>query len=114
MTGRFSENLTPPYYAVIFANQRTAQGESAYEQAAEQLAEIAQDMPGYLGLESTRDDTGFGITVSYWETEEAIRNWKMHADHAAAQESGKTDWYAHYELRVAKVERAYSGPQGRN
>jgi len=41
-------------------------------------------MPGYLGVESVRGDDGFGITVSYWSTEEAIRNcsktpntWKL-------------------------------------
>ena len=27
------------------------------------------------------------------------------------QERGRADWYAHYELRVARVERAYSGPE---
>jgi hypothetical protein len=26
---------------------------------------------------------------------------------------GKERWYSHYELRIAKVERAYAGPQGR-
>ncbi len=113
MTERFALNLTPPYYAVIFPNQRSGKDETAYAAAGERLAELAQDMPGYLGLESTRDEAGFGITISYWETEEAIKNWKEHADHLAAQEKGKSDWYAHYELRVAKVERAYSGPQGR-
>jgi hypothetical protein len=30
-----------------------------------------------------------------------------------AQRLGKERWYSHYELRVAKVERAYSGPEGR-
>jgi len=26
---------------------------------------------------------------------------------------GKERWYSHYELRVAKVERAQAGPEGR-
>ena len=26
---------------------------------------------------------------------------------------GKERWYSHYELRVARVERAYDGPEGR-
>jgi len=30
-----------------------------------------------------------------------------------AQRLGKERWYSHYELRVAKVERAYAGPEGR-
>lgn len=110
---RFAENLTPPYYAVVFANQRTAVDDTGYETTAERMAELAATMPGYLGLESTRDEAGFGITVSYWESEAAIRHWKAQAEHEHAQQQGKSTWYEHYELRIAKIERAYAGPQGR-
>lgn len=71
------------------------------------MVELAKTMPGYLGVESTRDSSGAGITVSYWETEEAIRNWKHNAEHTGAQEAGKSTWYSDYAVRVAKVERAY-------
>ena len=42
-----------------------------------------------------------------------IAAWKANVAHQRAQQLGKEQWYAHYELRVAKVERAYSGPEGR-
>jgi hypothetical protein len=45
--------------------------------------------------------------VSYWSSQEAIAAWKEHAEHKLAQEAGKRVWYADYQLRVAKVERAY-------
>ncbi|MBT2130405.1 antibiotic biosynthesis monooxygenase family protein [Aliiroseovarius lamellibrachiae] len=54
-----------------------------------------------------------GITVSYWKDEASIAAWKAQAKHLVAQKMGIEQWYAHYELRVAKVERAYSGPEGR-
>jgi len=63
------------------------------------------DEEGYLGHESAREEVG--ITVSYWTSEEAIRNWKAHAEHRIAQETGQSDWYQNYCVRVAKVERAY-------
>jgi hypothetical protein len=50
---------------------------------------------------------GFGITVSYWTTEEAITGWKAHLQHKPAQETGKRVWYADYYMTVARVERAY-------
>ena len=74
---------------------------------AQRMAELARQQPGYLGVESVRGADGFGITVSYWQSEEAIRNWKFQAEHQVAQETGIKNWYEHYELRVAKVERAY-------
>ena len=70
-------------------------------------------MPGYLGIESARGADGVGITVSYWASEADIANWKRHTEHRTAQDRGKKQWYEHYELRVAKVERAYNGPAGR-
>ncbi len=96
----------PPYYAVIFSSQRT-EGDRGYARMAERMMELASKQPGFLGAESVRGADGFGITVSYWSSEEAIAAWKAHAEHQPAQEAGKRVWYADYQLRVAKVERAY-------
>lgn len=69
---------------------------------------LATQQPGFLGAESARTPSGFGITVSYWRSLDAIADWKAHAEHKIAQEMGKSDWYIHYELHIAKVERPYS------
>ena len=109
----FSKLPAPPYYAVIFCSQRPendAGADDGYNEMAEQMAELATTMPGYLGRESARGSDGFGITVSYWQDEVAIAHWKANMDHKAARDYGRTRWYEHYELRVAKVERAYGKP----
>lgn len=102
----FARTPKPPYYAVIFSSHRTP-GDNGYGQMAERMLELAARQPGFLGVESVRGADGFGITVSYWESDEAIAAWKRHTEHAVAQDLGKTLWYESYELRVAKVERAY-------
>lgn len=109
---RFAPLPKPPYYAVIFAAQRTT-SEQGYGEMADQMGKLAALQPGYLGVESTRDQDGFGITVSYWADEAALKGWKQVSQHMLAQKLGKTRWYEHYSLRVAKVERAYEGPMGR-
>lgn len=43
-------------------------------------------------------------------SEAAIAAWRVHAEHRIAQESGRTRWYEHYEIRVARVERAWGKP----
>lgn len=96
----------PPYYAVIFSSQRT-EGDRGYVHMAERMMELAARQPGFLGAETVRGADGFGITVSYWSSEEAIIAWKAHAEHKPVQETGKRVWYADYQLRIAKVERAY-------
>ena len=102
----FARTPEPPYYAVIFTSLRS-DGERGYGQMSERMVRLAAEQPGFLGIESARGDDGFGITVSYWSSEEAITDWRAHLEHKAAQAAGKRVWYANYELRVAKVERAY-------
>jgi heme-degrading monooxygenase HmoA len=106
----FAATPEPPYYAVVFSSQRSAHGEAGYEQMAARMVELAAQQPGFLGAESARGADGFGITVSYWTSAEAISAWKAHAEHEVARRLGRTAWYSHFELRVAKVERAYGGP----
>jgi len=102
----FAATPAPPYYAVVFSSQRSA-GDAGYARMADRMVELAAQQPGFLGVESARGADGFGITVSYWADERAIAAWKAQLEHLAAQELGRRRWYAHYELRVAKVERAY-------
>ena len=113
MSDRFSDMPDPPYYAVIFANQ-LSENDAGYHAMAEKMEELAKTMPGYIGRETTRDAAGFAMTVSYWTDEDAIRNWKAQADHLAGQKIGMDRWYSHYRLRVARIERHYSGPDGRD
>lgn len=107
----FAKTPNPPYYAVIFTSVR-APADNGYEEMAHRMVELAGRQPGFLGVESSREHNGFGITVSYWASLEDIEAWKAHAEHMVAQEYGKEHWYERYEVRVAIVERAYSKPCG--
>lgn len=98
---------SPPYYAVIFTSRRTEEEDRSYNDMADRMVTLASEMPGFLGVESVRCADGLGITVSYWESEDSIREWKTHSEHQVAQETGKNVWYADYAIRVARVERAY-------
>ena len=80
---------------------------------ADAMVSLASQQPGFLGIESARGSDGVGITVSYWSSEEAIRNWKRNTEHQVAQRLGKTQWYEGFVVRVAKVERAYGKPASR-
>lgn len=104
---KFAATPEPPYYTVIFASQRR-EGDDGYASTAERMLELAAQQPGFLGVESVRDADGFGITVSYWASAEAISAWKANAEHRLAQQRGRRDWYERFELRIARVERAYS------
>ncbi|WP_338355953.1 antibiotic biosynthesis monooxygenase [Yeosuana marina] len=93
-----------PYYAVIFTSTQNENIEG-YTEMANAMEELAKQQQGFIGLDSARNDVG--ITVSYWESLEAIKNWKQHTDHLVAQQKGRQDWYSWYNVRICKVEREY-------
>jgi len=99
----------PPYYAVIFTSRRT-EGDRGYGDMSARMVELAAKQPGFLGVESARGADGLGLTVSYWRDEASIAAWKRDTQHQQAQRAGQQTWYADYQVRVAKVERAYGKP----
>lgn len=107
MPSPFATLPAPPYYVVCFSSART-DVDNGYGDMADAMGDLASQQPGFLGVESTRGADGFGITNSYWADEASIRNWKTVVDHLTAQREGRKQWYNHYDVRVAKVERAYS------
>lgn len=94
----------PPYMAVIFSSV-LAVDDPDYAAASRRMIELAGTMPGFLGLDTARD-SNLGITVSYWIDEKAVRAWREHPEHLEVQARGRRDWYARYDLRVARVTRA--------
>ncbi len=96
----------PPYFAVIFTSRRNEQTDDGYGATADRMFELAWEQPGFLGYETARSE-GLGITVCYWEHERGIAAWKTETEHLAAQREGRARWYDSYELKVARVERAY-------
>lgn len=112
MADGFAQTPAPPYYAVIFTSHRR-EGDEGYGAMASAILDLALSQPGCLGAESARGAGGVGITVAYFRDEASIAAWKANTAHLHAQQLGKARWYDHYEVRVARVERAYSGPEGR-
>ena len=104
----FADTPQPPYTAVIFTSLRAVGGDNGYAETAARMIELARQRPGYLGIESARDEqTGTGITVSYWTDEWAAHAWKEDSEHLQAQRRARDEWYVDYRVYVATVKRAY-------
>ena len=97
-----------PYYAVIFTSVRTAV-DDGYGVMSDRMMELAVNQPGFLGVDSAREEVG--ITVSYWTSLEAIKQWKANAEHIIAQKTGREKWYHSFTTRICRVEKEYSFQQ---
>ena len=90
----------PPFYAVIFTTTLSDQQEG-YVEMAKKVEELAQQQPGFLGMDSARAE--IGITISYWASLDAIDLWRKNAEHGKAKALGKSKWYAAYDMKICKV-----------
>ncbi len=93
-------------YAVIFTSQHS-KNTDGYAEMDLRLEELVKTMPGFLGVNSCRNEQGFGITISYWKSLEDIKHWKTNPAHQQAQQLGKEKWYQHYKIKICKIEREY-------
>mgnify|MGYP002648820607 CR=1 FL=1 len=97
----------PGTIAVIFISQRADADEDGYDAAANEMAELVQRQPGYLGVDSVREANGLGITVSYWADEASAIAWRDNEEHSAIRDRGRAGWYVHYDTVIARVTRSY-------
>lgn len=102
--------MTLHCYAVIFTSQRSSGDDDAYQAMAQRMEVLARTMPGFIDIESVRDSTGLGITVSYWADLPSISAWRAYGEHLAAQQLGRETWYAWFKLRICKVESSREFP----
>ena len=93
--------------SVIFVAQRTDVDSIGYARAAEMMVELAAQQEGFISMDSVRESSGLGITVSYWIHEESAKAWRDHPDHVAIRDAGRDRWYSDYSLHVAEITRSY-------
>jgi heme-degrading monooxygenase HmoA len=92
--------------AVIFTSKRTKVVEN-YSAVNDELEAMAANLPGFIKTEWSRNEDGFGISISYWKTMEDARNFKQIPEHLMAQQNGRDKWYEWYNVKVCTVEREY-------
>lgn len=86
---------------MVFLSQQMAD-DLGYEAMAQRLEQEVRAIPGFLRLESVREASGKGITLSYWDSLEGIRLWKEHSLHKQAKAQA-SKWYTQTQLEIYEV-----------
>jgi heme-degrading monooxygenase HmoA len=92
------------YYAVIFSSTKEEMREG-FDEMDELTLKLAQQQPGYLGYESVGSGLK-GIFISYWESKEAIDNWRKNATHKLAKDQAR-NWYTRFLSQICFVESSH-------
>lgn len=99
--------------AVIFEVEPTAEGKEEYLEIAANLREFLENREGFISIERFQSlvDENKILSLSFWENEEAIENWRNMMEHRNAQKSGKESIFKSYRIRVANVVRDYTASE---
>lgn len=95
-------------YVVIFRSTRSIEHSDLYSDWSEKMEQLVAYEPGYQSHFSFRDnETGEGVTVSYFDSEDSVKRWHQNAEHVEAQALGHTHFYEHFRVEVAEIRREY-------
>ncbi len=80
-----------------------------YLARAAALKEHLGGIPGFISLERFESlmEPGKLLSLSFWEDEKALEQWRNLPEHRSAQSAGRDLHFADYRLRVAGVIRDY-------
>jgi heme-degrading monooxygenase HmoA len=90
-------------FAVIF-KATVAELDDEYLHTAQRLKDLAFDKYGCQDFVSVTEGNE-EIAISYWETEQQIREWKNDPEHRRAQRMGRDKWYQSFSVEVCEVIR---------
>jgi heme-degrading monooxygenase HmoA len=95
--------------AVIFEVQIKPGKQEEYLQLAAELRAHLVHVEGFISIErfTSLSEEGKLCSLSFWEDEASIRQWREFDMHRLAQEKGKAEIFADFRIRVAEVLRDY-------
>ncbi len=95
--------------AVIFEVWPKEGHRDAYLARAADLKAHLKDVPGFISVERYESlmEPGKLLSLSFWDSEEALAAWRAVPHHRSAQTAGRDIHFADYRLRVAGVLRDY-------
>ena len=97
-------------HVVIFELQPKPEGVDEYLKLAAGLKYELEKIEGFISIERFQSMTTGGkiLSLSFWQTEDAIAEWRKQIKHREAQSKGYNKLFKNYRLRVAEVKRDYT------
>lgn len=87
---------------------------AAYQATFERMLEDVSAISGFRGIEGFSGEDGSELAVAWFDSDEALAEWKWHPDHLVVQEQGRQEFFTSYEITIADTDRQYGWPQTAN
>lgn len=90
---------------VVFRNRLRQPEPPGYEETAARMAELAMQQPGFRALKTFAAEDGERVTISEFDSLEAVSAWRRNVEHLVAQRRGRDEFYAEYSLQTCELIR---------
>lgn len=99
---------TVSMFAVIFRSTRRVDNDDLYATWSALMEARVVVAHGYVSHVGFRDPvTREGVTISYFDSLDAISEWRANEEHQEAQGLGRSEFYEEYTVEVARIEHRY-------
>jgi heme-degrading monooxygenase HmoA len=92
----------------VFRSRLRPGVDEEYAQLAQEMSRIVQTMEGFIDEKFYVAPDGERVTIVRFRDAESQRQWASQRDHSAAQERGRRDLYAWYDISVSEEKYASS------
>jgi heme-degrading monooxygenase HmoA len=95
-------------YAVIFKSKRQDANSDLYYEHNDKLDEKIRSIAGYIKHSGMRHpETREGVTIAYFDSLDAINNWRKDEEHMDAKKLAKSHFYENYSVEITEVIDSY-------
>ena len=90
----------------VFRSRLKPDAQDEYGPMARRMSELARTIPGYISHKGFVAEDGERVTIVEFETEEALRQWRIDPEHAKAKRRGIESFFSDYKYQICSVIRA--------
>ena len=105
-TSAIAKGLTPPFVIAMLRDTEVAKKLASFEhRPSDEMVSLAPSQRGFLGVETTRDEKGQWLSVSYWQDITAYNSWRQVCARRIIEIFPETSFESLCRMKVANVER---------
>jgi heme-degrading monooxygenase HmoA len=96
----------------VFRSRLRPGAQQEYGVMAARMSELAKSIPGYIAHKGFVAEDGERVTIVEFESEEALREWRVHPEHAKAKRRGIERFFGEYRVQICTLVRDRSWTVG--
>ena len=79
-----------------------------YIDFSKEILENINSQNGFMEIESYKEKSRKGVTISYWKSIPAIQEWREYSAHLKTQNYSRDVAYFNYTVKIYEVQREYN------